>query len=62
MKQEAFNMSNVEEEQQITIKGAHIKPELHVSLRKETTYHALSIETLAAQCKREIDSYRRGEP
>ena len=62
MKQEAFNTSNVVEEQQMSFKGTSIKTESHVSLSKETTYHALSIETLAAQCLREIDSYRRGEP
>ena len=62
MKQESFNPSNVVEEQHMSLKSTPIEPESYVSLSKETTYHALSIETLAAQCLREIDSYRRGEP
>ena len=61
MKQESFNTSNVVEEQHMSLKGTPIEPESYVSLSKETTYHALSIETLAAQCLREIENYRSGD-
>ncbi|MGZ3643944.1 MAG: hypothetical protein ACXVCM_08835 [Ktedonobacteraceae bacterium] len=63
MKQEAFNTFNiVEEEQRIPLQGTPIESASPVSSYKETEYNALSIETLATQCLREIDSYRRGEP
>ena len=62
MKQEAFNTSNMVEEEQMSFKGTSIEPESYVSLSKVTTFHALSIETLAAQCLKEIENYRRGEP
>ena len=63
MKQDAFNNSKVEEEEKrITFQGTSFEPEPHVSFFKETVYNLLSIEALVAQCSREIDNYRRGEP
>jgi hypothetical protein len=63
MKQDAFDMSNVvEEEQGITLQGEPIEPVSPVSSFKESAYRALSIEALVAQCSREIDHYHRGVP
>jgi hypothetical protein len=63
MKQDAFDTSNVEEEEQgITLQDTPIESESPASSFKETAYNALSIETLVAQCLREIDNYRRDEP
>jgi len=63
MKQDAFNNSNLEEkEQRKPFQGTSFEPEPHVSFFKETVYNLLSIEALVAQCSREIDNYRRGEP
>jgi hypothetical protein len=63
MKQDAFDTSNVvEKEQDVTLQSIPIEPDSSVSLTRETVYNALSIETLVAQCSREIDNYRRGEP
>lgn len=63
MKQDAFDMSKVlEEEQGITLQSAPIDSALHVSFFNETAYNALNIETLVGQCSREIDNYRNGEP
>jgi hypothetical protein len=63
MKQDAFDTPDVEEEEQpIPLQSAPTEPELHVSFFKETAYKSLSIETLVAQCTREIDNYRSGEP
>ena len=63
MKQDAFDTSNVEEEEQrILLQSTPTESEPHVSFCKETAYNALSIEALVAQCSREIDHYHRGEP
>jgi hypothetical protein len=63
MKQDAFDTSNVEEEEQrIPLQSTPTESEPHVSSCKETAYNALSIETLVAHCSREIENYRRGEP
>ena len=63
MKQDASDTSNiVDEEQHITIQNTHIEPALPVSPFKEAAYKTLSNEALAAQCSREIDHYRKGEP
>jgi len=61
MKQDTFDKSNVEEEEQgITLQSAPIGPVSPVSSFKETSYNSLSIEALVAQCLREIDHYRSG--
>lgn len=63
MKQDAFDRFIVLEEVKRTqLEDTPIEPETHVSLRKETSYHELSIETLVAHCWREIKYYRSGEP
>ncbi len=63
MKQDAFDTSNVvDEEQRKTIQCAHIEPALPVSPFKEAAYKTLSNEALAAKCSREIDHYHKGEP
>jgi hypothetical protein len=63
MKQDAFDISNVvEEEQPITLQSAPVEPASPVSSFNEAAYKALSIEALAVQCSREIDHYHRGEP
>jgi len=63
MKQEAFNTSNVvEEEQRIPLQGAPIEPGSPVYSFKESAYRTLSVEALVAHCTREIDNYRRHEP
>ena len=50
MKQDAFDMSNVvEEERGITSQGASIEPASPVSSFKDIAYNALSIEALVAQ-------------
>lgn len=63
MKQNAFETTNVvEEEQRIKIQSSHIEPASPVSPFKEAVHKALSIESLTAQCSREIDNYCKGEP
>jgi hypothetical protein len=63
MKQNAFDTSNVEEEEQrIPLQVVPIEPESTVSPFKKTAYNALSIEALVEHCSREIENYRRGEP
>jgi len=63
MKQDAFDTSNVEEEEQrIPLQAVPIEPESTVSPFKKTAYNALSIEALVEHCSREIENYRFGEP
>jgi hypothetical protein len=63
MKQDAFDTSNVEEEEQrIPLQVVSIEPESTVSSFKKTAYNALSIEALVKHCSREIENYRCGEP
>jgi hypothetical protein len=63
MQEDAFDTSNVVvEEQRITIQSSHIEPASPVSPFKEAAHKALSIESLTAQCSREIDNYCKGEP
>lgn len=63
MKQHTFDTSKVvEEEQCISLQDTPIEPESPVSLIKEMAYSTLSIEALVAQCLREIENYRKGEP
>src|SRR5207248_7619206 len=63
MKQNTFDASNIEEEEQrLSLQSAPIEPTSPVSSFKETAYNVLSIEALAAQCLRELDHYRNGEP
>ena len=63
MKQDAFDTSNVvDEEQRITLQSVPVEPALPVSPFKEAAYKTLGNEALAAHCSREIDNYRNGEP
>jgi hypothetical protein len=63
MKQDTFDTSNgVEEEQRITLQSTSDEPVSSVSSFKEAACNALSIEALVAQCSREIDNYRNGQP
>jgi hypothetical protein len=63
MKQDAFDTSNVEKEEQgLPLQSAPTEPPSPISSFKETAYNALSIEALVAHCSREIENYRRGEP
>jgi hypothetical protein len=63
MKQDAFDTSNLEEEEQrIPLQVVPIEPESTVSPFKKTAYNALSIETLVAHCSKEIDNYLSGGP
>ena len=63
MKQDAFDTSNVvEKEQRIILQSVPVEPASPVISFKEAAYKTLSNEALAAQCSREIDNYRKGEP
>jgi hypothetical protein len=63
MKQDAFDSSNVEEEEQrIALQNSTTEPSSPASAFKEAACEALSVQVLAAECMREIDNYRRGEP
>jgi hypothetical protein len=63
MKQDAFDTSSVEEEERHTaLQSATTEPSSTASSFKEAACEALSVQALAAQCLREIDNYRRGEP
>ena len=63
MKQDAFDNSNiVEEETRISFQGAPIEHASPDSFFINTAYISLSIEALVAQCSREINNYRKGEP
>jgi hypothetical protein len=59
MKQETFDTSNLLKEEQHT--SLHGITSEAASSFKETGYNAVSIDTLVAQCLREIDNYRNGE-
>jgi DNA-directed RNA polymerase specialized sigma24 family protein len=63
MKQHTFDTSRIlEEEQRISLQDAPIGSESPVSHFNKRAYNALNIEELVAQCLREIDHYRIGEP
>jgi hypothetical protein len=63
MKQDAFDTSNVEEEEQRTaLQNSTTEPSSPASTLKESACEALSVQALATHCLREIDNYRRGEP
>jgi hypothetical protein len=63
MKQDAFDTSSVEEEEQrMTVLGPPVEAALPVSPSNETAHKELNIEELVAQCSREIDHYRKDEP
>jgi DNA-directed RNA polymerase specialized sigma24 family protein len=63
MKQNAFGTSSVaEEEQRIALQDTPAEQSTPAALRRETACDALSVPQLAAQCLKEIDNYRRGEP
>lgn len=62
MKQDTFDTSSVEEEEQRTaLQSTPAEPSLPDSSFKEAACETLSVPALAAQCLREIDNYRRGE-
>jgi hypothetical protein len=62
MKKDAFDTSNVEEEEQRTaLQSTTIELSTPASSFKEATCEAMSIPVLAAQCSKEIDNFRRGE-
>jgi hypothetical protein len=63
MKQDAFGTSSVVEEKQRTGVQDTLTDQLSpAALRREAACNTLSVSQLTAQCLREIDSYRRGEP
>ena len=62
MKQDASATSGFEEEQGTALQSTPAEPSTPVSAFKEAACEALSVQALAAECLREIDNYRRGEP
>ena len=63
MKQDAFDTSNVEEEEQRTaLQNSTTEPSSSASTFKEAACESLSVQVLATHCLMEIDNYRRGEP
>src|SRR5712691_10656877 len=63
MKQDAFDTSNVEEEEQRTaLQNSTTELSSFASTFKEAACESLSVQALATHCLREIDNYRRGEP
>jgi hypothetical protein len=64
MKQDVCDTSSVEEEERRTaLQSTPAEPTLYAaSLKEQAAYESLSVQVLAAQCLREIDNYRRGDP
>ena len=63
MKQKAFGTVSVaEEEQRLALQGTFTEQLSPDTMKGETPYSALSVPQLAAQCMKEVDNYRRGEP
>jgi hypothetical protein len=63
MKQYAFSMSSVAEEEQYTALQDLLAEQLSpTDVKREAPYNALGFSQLATQCLKEIDNYRRGEP
>jgi hypothetical protein len=63
MKRDAFDTSSVDaEEQRAALQSTTIELSTPASSFNEATCEAMSIPALAAQCSREIDNFRRGEP
>jgi len=63
MKQYTFGTFGVAEEEQYTTLQDILSEQLSpTALKREATCNALGVSQLAAQCLKEIDNYRRGEP
>jgi hypothetical protein len=63
MKQYTFGTFGVAEEEQKTPLQDILTEQLSpTSLKREATCNALDVSQLAAQCQKEIENYRRGEP
>ena len=63
MKQDALDTFDAEEEEQgIALQGTPAESSTPASAFKGAACEPLSSQVLAAQCAREIDNYRRGEP
>ena len=63
MKQYTLGTFGVAEEEQYTALQDLLTEQLSpTALKREATCNALGVSQLAAQCLKEIDNYRRGEP
>jgi hypothetical protein len=63
MKHKAFDTLSVsEEEQRLALQDTFTEQISRATIGRETLCNTLSIPQLAAQCRKEVDNYHRGEP